>query len=163
MFLAEVVVTAQSSMRAIDETRQRSPFAYAPSPRSAHQRRPSAGAETRPSSTTALALQCEQRRPHRHAAHVRRGAVDRVDDPLDVPAVVAELFTEHALAAPRVPDAIAHGLLGVAVSLRNRRQVGLRVDAQVERAKATHRDRVCDVRELVREVERGGGHAVNAT
>ena len=48
----------------------------------------------------ALALEREQRRPDRDAAHVVPRAVDRVDDPADVAAVVAELLAEHALAGP---------------------------------------------------------------
>ena len=50
---ADVVETAQSSSRETAETRHGSPFTNAPSPRIAHQRRPSAGAETRLSTTSA--------------------------------------------------------------------------------------------------------------
>ena len=57
-------------------------------PRIAHQRRPSAGAEASPSTHFALPLECQQRRPDRHAAHVARRAVDRIDDPLRLVAVV---------------------------------------------------------------------------
>ena len=44
--------STEFSMVAIAETRMRSPFANAPAPRSAHQRRASAGADTTPSRTT---------------------------------------------------------------------------------------------------------------
>ena len=65
------------------ETPIRSPFANAPAPRAAHQRRPSAGAETTPQHELAVALEREQRRPHRDAAREVPRAVDRVDDPAD--------------------------------------------------------------------------------
>ena len=48
----DVVETEPCSIWSTAETWQRTPSAYAPSPRIAHQRRPSAGAETKPSSTT---------------------------------------------------------------------------------------------------------------
>ena len=49
---AEVVETAQPSITDTPETRIGSPSAKAPPPRVAHQRRPSAGAEASPSSTS---------------------------------------------------------------------------------------------------------------
>jgi hypothetical protein len=51
MFRAEVVETEASSTRATADACERSPAVQAPPPRSAHQRRPSAGAETSESST----------------------------------------------------------------------------------------------------------------
>src|SRR5439155_1334965 len=46
MSRADVVETTASSTRATADTAHRAPFAQAPPPRVAHQRRPSAGAET---------------------------------------------------------------------------------------------------------------------
>src|SRR3954447_7740340 len=101
----------------------------------------------------AVTLQRQQRRPHRHATDEVRRAVDRVDDPLRIAAVVAELLAEHALPAARGRDPLTDHLLGAAVGLRDGREVRLGVDAQVGRAKARRRDRVSGVRECVREAK----------
>ena len=94
--------------------------AQAPSPRAAHQRRPSAGADTSPTSTTAVALEREQRAPDRDAAHVVHRPVDRVDDPARRAAVVAELLAVDALARALARHEGADRLLGGAVGLRDR-------------------------------------------
>ena len=53
-----------------------------PSPRAAHHRRPSAGADTTPTITPRSAMgERDQRRPHRDAADEAGRPVDRVDDP----------------------------------------------------------------------------------
>ncbi len=137
------------------ETRLRSPPAHAPSPRTAHQRRPSAGAETRPTSTSPSRSSASSVAHTGHAAHVVPRPVDRVDDPARRGAVVAELLAEHALAGALARDELADRLLGGAVGLRDRRQVGLRLDDEVERAEARERDRVGGVGEAVREGEVG--------
>ena len=142
-------------MRPTPETRHGSPSAQAPSPALAHQRRPSAGAETSPTLDPALALEREQRPPDGDAADVVPRAVDRVDDPAVWRAVVAELLAEHALAGPPAGDERADRLLGRPVGLADGRQVGLRLDAQVGGAEASERDRVGGVGELVREAEVG--------
>ena len=78
-----------SSSAATDDTAMRSPSRNAPSPRPAHHRIPSAGADTTPSDELARVLEPDQRRPDRHAAHVALRAVDRVDDPAVLGVVVA--------------------------------------------------------------------------
>ena len=77
-----VTHTWASARSAMSLTWQRRPSANDPSPRAAHHRRPSAGADTTP--TTAPRSRCverDQRRPHRDAADEAGGAVDRIDDP----------------------------------------------------------------------------------
>ena len=90
------------------------PFANAPPPRTAHQVRPSAGAEHDPDAHLAVLLEREQRRPHRDAAHVVLGAVDRVDDP--APArqrpSTPELLAQDRVAGPRPAEPVADQLLG---------------------------------------------------
>ena len=151
-----MVETEQSSIRATEATCSCSPApAKAPSPRAAHQRRPSAGAEATPTSTDAVALERDQRAPDRAAADVVAGAVDRVDDPADGAAVVAELLPEDAFTVAVAPDEQPDRLLGGAVGFADRRQVGLRLDLEVERPEAGQRDRVGGVGELVCEAEVG--------
>ena len=74
------------------------------------------------------AFECEQRCPHRNAPHVVPGSVDRIDDPADRAAAVSELLAEHLLAGTIPFDERANPLLGIAVGLRDGREVGLRVD-----------------------------------
>ena len=158
----EVVEITASSSRATAETWIRSPAAtpplaatHAPSPRSAHQRRPSAGAEMTATSTRPPPLEREQRRPHRDAANVVLRPVDRIDDPAHLAAVVASLLAEHALPGPFAGDERPDRLLGRTVRLRHRRQIGLRLHPQVESAKPPERDRVRGVRRPMREGEIG--------
>ena len=77
---------------------------HAPWPRTAHQRLPSAGAET----TRDAVLERDQRREDRNPADVVRRPVDRVEDPaLALARVGAELLAEHALAGALVRDPLA--------------------------------------------------------
>ena len=73
----------------------------------------------------------------------------------DGAAVVAFFLAEHALAGPVARDALAQHALDGAVGVGDRRQVGLRLDAQVGRAKARQRQRVGGVGELECVVEVG--------
>ena len=72
---------ARRRASATSDTAIGSPFAKAPPPRVAHQRRPSIGADTTPSTSSPSSSSAEQRRPRRRAPQVRLRAVDRVDDP----------------------------------------------------------------------------------
>src|SRR5262249_3083214 len=65
------------------------------------------------------------------------------------------LLAEHHFSTTPPGDERAHRLLRRPVGLRDRGQVRLRLDAQVERAKARERDRVGGVGELVRETKVG--------
>jgi len=124
MSAAEVVETTASSSRATAETRHRSPLA----------RRWWAvrGRRDQLRDDDTVALESQQRRPDRDAPDVRLRPVDRVDDPLRVASVVSELLAVDALATPRRCDDRADRLLGRTVGVRDRRQVGLRVDVEVE-------------------------------
>src|SRR5438132_4916312 len=97
----------------------------------------------------------QERGPHRHSTDVVDRAVDRVDDPLRVAAVVAELLAEYTLAATRRCDQRANRLFRCPVGFRHRREVRLRVDAQVERAEPCRGQRVRRVRQREREGEVG--------
>ena len=66
----------------------------------------------------------------------------------DAAAVVALLLAEHAFVGPFARDALAQRALDRAVGVGDGRQVGLRLDAQVARAKARQRHCVGDVCEL---------------
>ena len=104
----------------------------------------------------AVALEGEQRRPDRYAAGEVLCPVDRVDDPADTAVrVAALLFSEDVLARTLPCDPLAHHLLDRSVGVRDRAQVGLRLDVQVDRAEARHRQRVGYVCELECEREVG--------
>ncbi len=77
--------TTASSTAAIVETRIGSPFANAPSPRRAHQRRPECGRRGDADVDPAVELEPEQREPDGDPARVVPRAVDRVDDPAPRP------------------------------------------------------------------------------
>ena len=61
------------------------------------------------------------------------------------------LLAEYAVLGPLRLDAPEEGALDGAIGVGDRRQVGLRLDAQVERAEARKRDRVGEVGQLERE------------
>ena len=145
-----------SSMRATFDTATGSPSRNAPSPRAAHQREPSAGADTTPTCEAAVALERDERGPHRDAAGVALGAVDRVDDPAALRvAGRAELLADDGVARASAGEALAHHLLHRAVGLGDRREIGLGVDHEVGGAKARQRDVVGGVGELEGEREIG--------
>ena len=152
-----VVETYASSSRETLETWIGAPSRNAPPPRSAHQRWPSAGADDDADDDLAVALERDQRRPDRQPARVLLRAVDRVEPPADVSLLDAELLACDRLAAV-ARDARAQRLLDRAVRLRHRRQVRLRLDAEVERAVVPHREdvRLVGERERVLEVGRCG-------
>jgi signal transduction histidine kinase len=99
----------------------------------------------------AVALERDERRPDRDPADEVPRAVDRIDDPARVRLLAAALLAEEALAGAAFGDLAAERLLDGAVSVRDRRQVGLRVDPEVGGAEPRQRDRVGEVGELVRE------------
>jgi hypothetical protein len=74
-------------------------------------------------------------RPYGNAAREVLRPVDRVDDPPDPGVVAAFLLTEDALVRTAVGDPLPECALDRPVGVRQRRQVGLRLDAQVERLK----------------------------
>ena len=67
----------------------------------------------------------------------------------------AALLAEDGLARTFALDPRAQPLLDGGVGIRDRRQVGLRLDAEIARAEPRQRDRVCVVREREREGEVG--------
>jgi len=75
----------------------------------------------------------DERRPHRNVADEVLGAVDGVDDPAAIarPAL-AELLAEEAVVGERALEDLHDHLLGLAIGLRDRREVGL--DRHVEAA-----------------------------
>ena len=92
--------------------------AYAPPPRLAHQRRPSAGALTTPTADLVVDHQRDQGGPDRHAADEVLGAVDRVDHPAPrTPAGVLHLLAVHRVPRPgpaeRAPQRLLDGGVGV--------------------------------------------------
>ena len=96
----------------------------------------------------------DERRPHRHAADVVLGAVDRVDHPapLAVPGGAQLLAGDRVAGAhprQRAPDALLHALVGI----RDRGEVGLAHHVQVERLEAVRRQGVRVVGQHVREAQ----------
>ena len=130
------------------------PSRNAPPPRDAHQRCPSAGAETTPttispsrSSAISVAQTGSPRAycfvPSIGSSHQRTSAS-------------ATPYSSPATASPRSRAMRSRKrLLDRAVRLRHRRQVGLRLDPEVERAVALHRQRVRVVGERERVLEVG--------
>ena len=135
---------------ATDETRIASPFAYAPSPRAAHQRVARAGADataaTRtPSRSSAISV-AQSGIPRTKCFVPSIGSrIQRAEAPSPVR---SELLSDDRLARPFARDRRAQRLLRTPVGHRHRRQVGLGLDLQLWRAEVPHRD-------LVREVGRG--------
>ena len=81
----------------------------------------------------------DQRGPHRHSADKVLGAVDRVDDPAaGTVAGTSELLTEHGVTGTGTGQLAADGLLGGLVRIGDRRQIGLRLDLEVERFEPAH-------------------------
>ena len=137
-----------SSSDEIPETWMRSPSRHAPSPRAAHQRRPSAGADARPHTT------CPSRSSAISVAQTgmprEKFLVPSIGSTIqrDGSAVVAFLLAEHALAGPLARDPLTQHALGRAVGIGDRRQVRLRLDVQVGRTKTRQRQRVGGVGKL---------------
>ena len=104
----------------------------------------------------AVLLERDQRRPERDPAHVVPGAVDRVEDPARPVARRAVLLADHPVPGPLVLDPLSQRALDGAVGLGDRRQVGLRLDAEVRAPEPSERDRVGVVREREGEGELGG-------
>ena len=99
-------------------------------------------------------LERDQRRPHGNPARVVPRPVDRVDDPpAPSRAGRALLLAEDRVAAALGAEHRPQLVLDLAVGLRHRRQVGLRLDDEVTGAEARERDRVRRVREPQRELE----------
>ena len=128
--------------------------AQAPEPSAAHQRRPRAGAATRPmtgtpSSTRAIRVA--------HTGTPRDevvGAVDRVDDPLPRAGPGGrELLADDGVARPGALELGADQLLGVAVGVADQGEVGLGVDPQVLGAEPRGRDALDGIREHVGEAQ----------
>ncbi len=104
-------------------------------------------------------LEGDQGRPDGDAARVVAGAVDRVDDPAaPAPAGDPELLAEHAVARALGRESLADRRLDRSVGLRDRGQVGLRLDVQVARAKTAERDGIGRVGERESE-SKVGAHA----
>ncbi len=127
-------------------------------PRSAARRGPPAPAEGRGGHHADHDLravhQPDERRPHRYAADVVLGAVDRVDDPAPWPAAPpARLLAEHRVPGPRPAQHVAQRLFGGPVGVGYRRQVGLGLDPQVKRTETARRDVIGGVSEDVREAQ----------
>jgi hypothetical protein len=100
----------------------------------------------------AVALERDQRRPDRQPARVLLRTVDRVEPPADVRLRDAVLLAGDGLAALAV-DALAERLLDRTIRLGDRREVGLRLDREVECAIPLQRERVRVVRERERVLE----------
>ena len=113
--------------------------------RAAHQRRCSAGALDHPDDRHAVVQQCDQRRPHRHAADEVLGAVDRVDHPLP-PAEsrgAAELLTQHRIIGPLLRQGVAQRVS----TERSASVTGVRSGlVSTRRSSAPNRSIVSDVR-----------------
>jgi len=112
---------------------------HAPEPLAAHQRRPSAGAATRP--RTAVVDKCDQRGPHRDASDEAVGAVDRVDDPTPRAATGGlELLALDRIARAGSFELVAYHLLGLAVGVADQCEIGFGLDEEVLGSEARHRD-----------------------
>ena len=147
--------TDASASACTRETPIRSPFANAPAPRAAHQRRPSAGAETTPSTSS----------PSRSSASsVAHTGIPR--EKFRVPSIGSTIQRvappSSPSSSPNTPspgrsrgDPLPQRPLDGAVGVGDRRQVGLRLDAQIGGAEAGERQRVGVVCEREGEVEIG--------
>ena len=156
-----VTLTWASASRSTDETWQRRPSTNVPAPRAAHQRAPSAGAETAATTTSIAVLgvgEGDERRPHRDPAHEARRPVDRVDDPLPRRSLAraAELLTEQPVVGTGGGEPLGDRRLGGAVDLGDLAAVGLPLDVEAAGQEGGQRDRVGGVGELERELEVGG-------
>ena len=122
--------------------------------RAAAARRPPAPPERGRRDDRDLVLERDQRREERDPAHVVLRRVDRVHDPAaSVALVVAVLLADDHVVGPLAREHGADRLLDGLVGLRDGRQVGLRLDAQVGRAEARERELVGRVRERESQVE----------
>jgi hypothetical protein len=103
----------------------------------------------------AVPLEREQRRVDRDAADVALRAVDRIEDPADRRGSLgaALLLTVHGLTGPLPFQPLADRALDSPVRVRDRGQVGLRLDPKVGGPEARQRDRVGEVDERMRELE----------
>ena len=113
-----------------DDRDRASPSRNAPSPRPAHQRMSSAGADATPTTSSPACSSADQRRPDRHAAHVALRAVDRVDDPAELgvgrAAPGSSPNSSPSTACPVVRrEPLADRALDRLVGLAHRREVGL--------------------------------------
>ena len=110
--------------------------------------------------------QPDERGPDGDAADVVLRRVDRVEHPAPRPAAgLPGLLAEHGVARPGPAQDVAQRVLGRPVGVGDRRQVGLGLDPQVERAEPLRRDVIGGVSEDVREpqVVIVGCHPRNAT
>ncbi len=96
----------------------------------------------------AVPLEGDQRREDRDPAHEVHRPVDRIEHPPSRGvAILSQLLAQDALAGTVGRDARAQRPFDLAIDLRHRRQVGLRLDAEVERPEARQGDRVGEIRE----------------
>ena len=145
------------------------PSRSAPPPRAAHQRDPSAGADTTPELDLAADLERDERRPHRYPAGVPLGAVDRVDDPTPVAGAGAgRADSSPTTASPgRASASRSRIIVSTARSASvTGVQVGLGLHHEIIGPEARQGDRIGGVGEHVREREvssevRMGGDAGN--
>ena len=142
----------------IAETWTRSPFANAPAPRSAHQRRRQGRGRHDAELHDAFRFERDEGRPDRDAARVVARAVDRIDEPAArARALGALLFSQDRVAGAFVGEDAAKLGFDRAIRLGHRSKVGLRLDASPER-KRRKRECVGSVGESERELE-VGAHA----
>ena len=130
--------------------------AQAPWPRAAHQRRPSAGAETSPTTGWSSLHQRDQGRPDRHPADEVLGAVDRVDHPLSLAGAGgglggAELLPQHPVAGPGPGQRGPQRLLYRGVGVGHRREIRLGLHVEVQCPEPGRGDRVGGVCEHMRQ------------
>jgi hypothetical protein len=101
-----------------------------------------------PADDLGLPLERDQRRPDGHAAREVLRPVDRVDDPSDRAAVIAFLLAQHAFAGASDCDSLPQCALDGAVGIRDRRQVRLGLDLEIERAEPRQAQGVGEVGKL---------------
>ena len=143
-------------MRAMRETRIASPSRNAPHPRAAHHRVPSAGADTTPTAGTPSCSSAISVAQTGIPPRVVLRAVDRVEHPAThTVARLAELLADDRVVRTGTTDPVTEQLLGRAVGLGHRREVGLGLHDQVVGAEPFAGDRVGTVRELEREAQVG--------
>jgi hypothetical protein len=104
-----------------------------------------------------LSLERDQRGPDGHAAREVLRPVDRVDDPPDRASVVALLLAQHAFAGADDRDSLPQRALDGSVGIRDRRQVRLGLDLEIQRAESRQAQRVGEVGELEGEGKVAGG------
>ena len=117
---------------------------HAPPPLTAHQRRPSAGADSTADHDLAVDLQGDGRRPPGPPEGEVVRAVDAIEDPPPrrIAGLRTDLLADHRVGGTLATKHVEHRLFGVEIDLRDRSPVRLVDRRQVLAGEVRHRDGV---------------------